>query len=102
MFSHEVMSMRHGGESRKVRWLSMIITDPALIALRASLETIKDRRPRAARFRFWAKPSALPKFGTDAYCAGQRASFADADFLAATESGGSRIHATTRKSINAG
>jgi hypothetical protein len=79
----------------------MIITDPALIALQASLETIKQTRPRAARFRFWAKPSAAPKFGTEASYAGQRASVAGADFIAATESGGSRIHATTRKPANA-
>jgi hypothetical protein len=82
--------------------LSMIITDPALIALQASAATIKEARPRLPRFRFWAKHPAAPNFGTEAYYAGQRASFPDADFTAAKESGGSRIHATTRKSINAG
>ena len=82
--------------------LSMIITDPALIALQASLATLSEARPRAPRFRFWAKPQVAPKFGTEAYYAGQRTSFADKDFIAATESGGSRIHATTRKPANAG
>jgi len=97
------LTARHDRETREGGLFKMIITDPALIALQSSLSTFKRVRPRPARLRFWARPPAAPKFGTEAYYVNQRVSFADADLAAAaTDSGGSRIHATTRTSINRG
>lgn len=80
----------------------MIMTDPALIALRASGVSIERSHARLTRLRFWLKRPAHPKFGTDAYYANQRVSFVDAEFPAATESGGPRVHAITRNAINGG
>jgi len=80
----------------------MIMTDPALIALRASGVSIKSSHSRLPRLRFWLKRPAHPIFGTEAYYASQRVSFVDAEFLAATESGGPRVHAITRNAITGG
>jgi hypothetical protein len=80
----------------------MIMTDPALAMLKASRDSIELSRPRAPRFRFWVRKPAHPMFGTEAYYASQRVSCTDLDFSSVAESGGPRIHATTRNAINGG
>ncbi len=80
----------------------MIMTDPALIALRASVRSIERSHSRLPRLRFWLKRPAHSTFGQEAYYASQRVSFVDAEFPAATESGGPRVHAITRNAINGG
>lgn len=83
----------------------MIITDPALAAIEASLSSLGGSIARRSRFRFWSRRPAGPTFGTEAYYAGQLGSFADGDFTApsaaVSEQGGARIHAATRNSTHA-
>ncbi len=78
----------------------MIITGPALIAIKSSTASIKRSASRRTRLRFWAKQPSAPKFGTEAYYATQRVVFPDADLAAG--SGGARIHAQTRNSTHRG
>jgi hypothetical protein len=83
----------------------MIITDPALAAIEASLSSLGGSIARRSRFRFWSRRTAGPTFGTEAYYAGQLGTFADGDLTArsttVTEPGGVRVHASTRHPTHA-
>ena len=78
----------------------MIITDPALIALQASMTAVRRTEPRSNRFRLWAKPLTGQMFRTDPFHADNRTTRREDDRSTAAESGGSLVHATSRRSID--